>query len=63
MKSVRPPPLYEMISQKIFFFTIDGFPKSKKKKYPDWPPPKKKNYEYPRLATPPRDLKVLSVSW
>ena len=28
MKSVRPlPPVYEMISQKIFFFTIDGFPK------------------------------------
>ena len=26
MKSVRPPPVYEMISQKIFFFTIEGFP-------------------------------------
>ena len=22
-----PPPVNEMISQKIFFFTIDGFPK------------------------------------
>ena len=27
MKSVRPPPVNEMISQKIFFFTFDGFPK------------------------------------
>ena len=27
MKSVRPPPGYEKGSQKIFFFTIDGFPK------------------------------------
>ena len=29
MKSVRPPPpVDEMISQKIFFFTNDGFPKT-----------------------------------
>ena len=26
MKSVRPPPLYEIISQKIFHLTNDGFP-------------------------------------
>ena len=26
MKSVRPPPVYEMISQKIFDLTNDGFP-------------------------------------
>ena len=34
MKSVRPPPpVNEMVSQKIFFFTIDGFPKGKYQKY------------------------------